>query len=131
LVDRLLCTQSTVLGIESTLVYADRRLHFDTIIPVSWDVIRVFRELQLDFLLLLVAEDPASAIMEARLNQFVSNVGVGLLVTKVSLLPGEEAASRLSASMVPQLRLFTSGSETRRVRGVTPYDNLRDFCGKG
>ncbi len=109
------------------MVHTDRRLHYDTLVEVSWDVVFALRSLQSDFLLLLVGDDSASAVMEARLQQFLRSVGVGLLIAKVTLSSGSDAAKHLSVSLVPQIRLYKSGVETRRTRGVVGYDRLQAF----
>lgn len=126
-----MCNLHVGTSVESLLVYTDRRLYYDTVVEVSWDVVFALRELQSDFVLLLVSGDSASTIMEARLQQFVRSVGVGLLLVKVPLCSGSDAAKQLSVSLVPQIRLYKCGVELRRERGVVGYDRLRDFLGKG
>jgi len=81
------------------------------------------------FSLFLFATDPISQRFTFLLESFLAHAKLNLpiLAVRVPLTRDNIVAQTLGVSMIPQLRVFSKGVETRRVCGTLGYEELEKF----
>ncbi len=95
---------------------------------VSWDEALLTIEHEEGVVLLLVSDHVPSRLLRDRLQRYVPVYSERGFVT-ISLVVTEDCACHpeLAAVRLPQIRVFETGEETRRVVGVQDEDALSDL----